>query len=223
MNTGRITGAATLRVDLPHAMLTLQDATPEAVGSSFLASLGWIDITALGIVLVFFVLGLFHGLIWQVSRIITLILAYLISGAYGGLVASKIQPWFNADLSADIPRYAAYAVVFVAVVIVVSLIAYFIEKLIERAGLSFYNRIFGGVLGVITGGCIVLALLAGLQMFFGPNSSIVQAARNSHSMSMSKSTLALLGEKVPVDIRKAFGMAPETSAEPTPAAPENGR
>ena len=107
------------------------------------------------------------------------------------------------------------------VVIVVSLIAYFVERFVKRAGLSFYNRIFGGAFGVITGGGIVLALLTVLLMF--PGSSIVHAARDSHSMSMSKQVLTLLGEKVPLDIRKAFGMGPDASAEQAQPAPESDR
>ena len=52
-----------------------------------LQSLEWVDQTTLGVLLVFFVLGLFKGLIWQVSRIGILVAAYVVSGRFGNALA----------------------------------------------------------------------------------------------------------------------------------------
>ena len=55
-----------------------------------LRALGWVDMTALGVILVFFVLGLFKGLIWQVSRIVILVSAYFVAGQFGHDVAAML-------------------------------------------------------------------------------------------------------------------------------------
>ena len=128
------------------------DRSP-AVEIDVLQSLGWVDITALVILLAFFVLGLFRGLVWQLSRILTLIVAYLMAGLYGHLVAARISGWFGENVPESLPLYISYVFVFLGVLVVISVIAYFLEKLVNRTGLSFYNRLGGGILGVGTGAC----------------------------------------------------------------------
>lgn len=188
------------------------DRSP-AVEIDVLQSLGWVDITALVILLVFFVLGLFRGLVWQLSRILTLIVAYLMAGLYGHLVATRISGWFGENVPESLPLYISYVFVFLGVLVVISVIAYFLEKLVNRTGLSFYNRLGGGILGVGTGACVVLAMLAGIMMFCRADSGIVQAAERSRSMGFSKDALDGFGEVVPEDVLKVFGLP-----APTPPA-----
>lgn len=194
----------------------MQTSSPDP---GVLASLGWIDLTALAILLVFFVLGLFRGFVWQIGRIVTLVLAYAVAGMYGGEVAARIDVWFDDGVPANLPLYIAYFTVFMAVLVVVSLLAHFAEKLVHRTGLSFYNRMGGGLLGVGTGVCVVMALLAGILMFLGSGSSIVQAAQSSRSMRVSKNLLEALGGVVPAPVLEVFGVEPPpepASSRPLP-------
>jgi membrane protein required for colicin V production len=182
-------------------------AQQPALQPGILASLGWVDLTALAILIVFLILGLFRGFVWQVSRILTLVVAYVVAGVYGETIAGSLRKMISG-INADLALYIAYFAVFVVVLIVVSVIAYFIEKLVDRTGLSFYNRLGGGVLGVVTGAALVLALLFAIFAFFGAGSSVVEAARRSHSMTVSQRTLGALGDMVPAKVREVFGLAP---------------
>ena len=188
--------------------------TPPA-DPGLIAELGWIDLTALAILLVFFVLGLFRGFVWQLSRIVTLVVAYGAAGMYGGAIAEHMGGWFSEGTDPRLPLYIAYFCVFVAVLVVASLLALLLERLVRASGLSFYNRLGGGLLGVGTGGCVVLAMLAAIVFFFGTNSSIAEAARSSRSMQVGRRTLELLGDAVPEPVRESFGI--ETQGEPDPA------
>ena len=183
----------------------MQSSNPDA---GVIATLGWIDLTALAIVLVFFVLGLFRGFVWQISRIVTLVAAYVVAGLYGDDVAARIQGWFSEGVHPKLPLYIAYFVLFLVVLIIVSVIAYFIDKLVQKTGLSFYNRVGGGVLGIGTGACVVVALLAGILMFTPAASNVAQAAESSQSMTVSKRAIELLGDVVPQSVREMFGVAP---------------
>ena len=68
-----------------------QDAATEGAdgGQGWLAALKnldaieWIDWTAIVLLFVFFLLGLFKGFVWQVSRILTLVGAWFLAGRYG--------------------------------------------------------------------------------------------------------------------------------------------
>jgi membrane protein required for colicin V production len=179
-----------------------------------LEQLGWIDITAIAILAVFLILGLFRGFIWQLSRIVTLVLAYVCAGAWGGALAVEIRPWFASDLPPELPLYIAYFAIFLLVLIVVSVITHYLDKLVERSGMSFYNRVGGALLGIATGAAIVIAFLGTILMFFGREGSVVQAAEKSRSLQYSRRALQGLGTLVPSELRQAFGL------EPPPADPQ---
>ena len=176
-----------------------------------LQHLGWVDVTALCVLGVFCVLGLFKGLVWQVSRIAILIAAYVLAGRYGpdlgafiaGVRDSASQPAAAPETTV----YVACALVFLVVVVGLSLFAVLLRKLVHRAGLSFFDRVGGGVFGVATGGCVVLALLFVVNMFFR-QTHVAEAASSSHSLRLSTRAIELLGDKVPDDLRRAFRLEP---------------
>ena len=207
-------------------MIAFQDPTTTADNLvATLQSLGWIDKTALAVLLVFFVLGLFKGLIWQVSRIGILLAAYFVAGRFGRDVAAMfiVDPADPgpigidgsstlASASPDLPPgettlYIAYCLLFVGVLIVLSLLAMLIKKLADRAGLGFFDRLGGGVLGVATGACVVLAGVFGINMFF-PSSELAMAAGDSHSLIWSRKAIDWFGGVVDVDLRMAKSLLP---------------
>jgi membrane protein required for colicin V production len=177
-----------------------------------LQALTWVDHTALAVLLVFFVLGLFKGLIWQVSRVGILAVAYVVAGKFGRQVAELLAPSGNpaepaADGSVETTLYVAYVLLFLAVLIVLSLLAMLLQKLAAKAGLSFFDRLGGGVLGVVTGAAVVLFGLFVVHMFFG-NSQVALAAEQSHSLRWSRQAIDWLGDKVPDELRSVFELPP---------------
>lgn len=192
----------------------MNSSPPDA---GILANLGMIDLTAIAILLVFFILGLFRGFVWQMSRIVTLILAYVAAGMYGSEVAIRIDSWFPENSPEQLPMYIAYFCVFLVVLVIVSLVAFFVEKFVNRTGLSFYNRIGGGLLGIATGACVVLAVLAAIVMFLSTGSDVVRAAHSSRSMKVSQRTLEVFNTVVPAPVLEAFGVTPP---DPAPTAPD---
>ncbi|MCB9878525.1 MAG: CvpA family protein [Planctomycetes bacterium] len=201
-----------------------------------LQALGWVDHTALAVLLVFFVLGLFKGLIWQVSRIAILVVAYVVAGRFGHDVAALLgsappapsAPAAAADPNAsgvdaaqlgDTTLYLAYVLLFVVVLVLLSLLAMLIKKLADKAGLSFFDRLGGGVLGVATGACVVVAMLFLVNMFL-PQSPVAEAARSSHSLHYSQKAIDLLGSAVDDDLRSLLQLQPLRGPEPLPGAPD---
>ena len=191
----------------------MESSPPEP---GLLATLGWVDLTALAVLLVFLVLGLFRGFVWQASRIATLVIAYVVAGLYGQKVADRIGTWFGEEAPANLPLYISYFFVFLVVLIIVSIIAYFLEKLVTKTGLTFYNRVGGGLLGIGTGACVVLAMLAVIMMFFTSGSGIVQAAETSRSMTVSKRALEMFGKAIPEPVLEVFGLKPEAEDPEAP-------
>jgi membrane protein required for colicin V production len=206
------------------AMLLPQDVPPAPPQSDVLQqlqALGWVDHTAIAVLAVFFVIGLFKGLIWQVSRIAILIAAYVVAGRFGGDVAAMLAGPGTAPVTVDAPGpgadaaaapsettlYLAYVLLFLAVLIVLSLLAMLLQKLAAKAGLGFFDRLGGGVLGVATGACVVLFGLFVVHMFFR-ESQLAVAAESSHSLRLSKRAIDWLGDTVPDELREVFALSP---------------
>lgn len=191
-----------------------QDPTPASVpmaeaGVQVLGNLGWVDLTALALLAVFFVLGLFRGFVWQVSRIVTLVLGCLVAARLGPGFAGRLAGWFQeARANPELALYIAYFAIFLVVLLLVSFVAYFVQKLVAKIGLSFYDRLGGGVLGIGTGALVVVVgLTLVLTLFasmFGSGHQVVQAARRSQALHLSQLTLRELGDLVPAPIRTAL-------------------
>lgn len=182
--------------------------------------LGWVDRTAIAVLVVFFVIGLFKGLIWQTSRIAILVVAYVVSGRFGQTVGDMIArkhaepPAPGAPMATAVPvdtpdttLYLAYVVLFLGVLVILSLVAMILQRLAARAGLGFFDRVGGGMLGVATGSCIVLFGLFVVGMFF-KGSALAQAAETSHSLRLSRLGIDWLGRKVPDELRTVLQLAP---------------
>ncbi|MGE3175038.1 MAG: CvpA family protein [Planctomycetota bacterium] len=197
-------------------------ATATATGGivDALQHLGWVDITALGVLGVFFVMGLFKGIVWQVSRVVILIAAYATAARVGPgfgevlLGWTHVGPQLPSEDQQQTAFYIACVLLFVGVLVALSLLALALHKLIQKAGLGFYDRLFGGVVGVGSGAIVVLFGLTVVFMFF-PQSQLAAAANDSHSLRLSQQAVDLLGDVVPQELRRVFpGHGDDASAAP---------
>jgi membrane protein required for colicin V production len=180
-----------------------------------LDSIAWIDWTALVLLGVFFVLGLFKGLVWQVSRVLSLIAAWFLAGQYGEPASRWIEGWFGPEEQASgLPLYLAYVVVFVLALVVLSLLTWLLQKLVKQSGLSTVDRLGGAVVGLATGSIAVLAILALTFMFVPEDWGVVRAARRSYTMEISKQALSVLGDVVPGPMQRVFEAGTEPGAGP---------
>jgi len=192
-----------------------------------LASLTWVDHTALAVLLVFFVMGLFKGLIWQVSRIGILAAAYVVSCRFGNDLAALFArtPAVGGDATAPAPTettlYLAYVLLFLAVLVALSLLAIVLQRLADKAGLTFFNRLGGGLVGVGTGGAVVLFVLFVVHMFFA-GSPLAEAAERSYARRYSRQALDLLGPRVPDELRAVFDLPALRTPSVLPGLPWPG-
>ena len=196
------------------------------VVTTHLLELGWIDKTALCVLLVFFLLGLFKGLLWQVSRIVILLFSYYVAGRWGQDVAGILADSeaavaagpdagaVGADVVApaaappDTTVYLSYCLLFVSMVVVLSLLSMLLKQFVVKAGLGFFDRIGGGIFGVATGALVVLFMVLVMHMCSEPDSQFVRAARSSHAVKYSRQAIQLLNRAVDNQLREQLGLAP---------------
>lgn len=119
-----------------------------------------LDLIAFGILLFSAVLGLMRGLTREVLSLCAWFAAFYAAKSFAPLLAPLI-PGLDAPA---LSHAAALVVIFVAVLILASLLAAALGGLVKVAGLGPYDSLLGGLFGATRGALvlIMLTLLAGL-------------------------------------------------------------
>jgi len=120
-----------------------------------LGSIGWIDWTLLAVLAVSVLVGLMRGFVFEVLSL------------FGWIVAWFTAQWFAADLAPHLPlgkpgsalnHAAAFAVCFIAALVVWGLLARLIRMLVQATPLSLADRTLGAGFGLLRGGVLLLAV-----------------------------------------------------------------
>lgn len=115
-----------------------------------------IDAVILVIVGLSFLFGIWRGLVKEVLSLVTWIAALALARLYSGAVADFMVNLINNESA----RYVgAFALVFVLVMIVGTLINHLISKLLTITGLKLVDRLLGGAFGVARGAIIVVVII----------------------------------------------------------------
>lgn len=121
----------------------------------------WFDYAVITIVILSVLLGCWRGLVYEAISLLGWIAAYVIARWQ----AAHLALWLPATLGTEAVRIAlAFVMVFVATLLVSTIAAWLISKLIKLAGLGAMDKVLGALFGVLRGMLIVLTLvlLAGL-------------------------------------------------------------
>jgi len=120
-----------------------------------IAGLGIVDAVMIGVLLVSVLVGLFRGLMFEVMALVGWVVAYLVAR------------WFAADLAAVLPlgtaspavnHALAFTGLFIATVVVWSLLARLVRLLLHATPLSAIDRVGGGAFGLVRGAVVLLVL-----------------------------------------------------------------
>ncbi len=112
------------------------------------------DYTIIGIMLLSCSLGLWRGLVYEVLSLLGWPLAFMLSRQFAG----KLEPLLPVSL--ETARITlAYALVFIASLILWSILVWLFTKLIHAVGLNMLDSLLGGLFGLMRGALIILLLV----------------------------------------------------------------
>ena len=117
------------------------------------------DYAVIGIMLVSLLLGVWRGLVYEVLSLLGWPLAFIASRQF----ANGIEPLL--PVTQEFFRVAmAYALIFIAVLIVWGILVWLFCKLIKAAGLGALDSLLGSLFGLLRGAVVILVLvwLAGM-------------------------------------------------------------
>lgn len=116
--------------------------------------MNWLDVILLLPLLVGLVRGLMRGLISEIIAIVVVILGVI--GAR--FAAPPFSAWLLAQFAwpQGVCDVVAYTLVFLAIAIILSILARFLTKLLRKIHLGWANRLFGGLFGMAKYGILVL-------------------------------------------------------------------
>src|ERR1700746_1366967 len=117
------------------------------------------DWSILAIIVAFVVMAISEGFFHQAFGIAGLIIGYLLAAwQYQRLVA-----WFSPHLKSPwLGEIAGFVIIFLAVVIVAGIVGRVVRWAMKEAGLSLFDRILGGLLGLLKGALFVSVILMGM-------------------------------------------------------------
>lgn len=119
------------------------------------------DYVFLGILVLSAGVGMWRGLVSEVVSLLAWVVALAAGWMYAGLVAPMLQGFMAEPAWRQI---AAFALIFVGVLLVAAVLRFLLRELLRAAGLGAVDRFFGTLFGLTRGVAIafVLVLFGGL-------------------------------------------------------------
>lgn len=155
-----------------------------------------LDLIVLLVLLLAVVRGLMRGMVDTLFSLAAWILAFVL-GKWGAAMLAPLLP--VAVETPSIRYFAAFAVIFLVVLIGVLLLGHMLAALVRTAGLGGADRVLGGALGLAKGVVILVGLTLAAGLTSLPRTDFWKQASLSPSLQM----MALFAlPLVPADVAK---------------------
>ncbi|MDY7018865.1 MAG: CvpA family protein [Chloroflexota bacterium] len=153
--------------------------------------MNWLDIVIVVIGIIFGFLGLWKGAIKAAFSIIGLIGGIALAGhfyqSFANVLSSSGAPW---------AKIAAYAIILIAVWVLVNILGWFIARLVHVTPFGWVDRLIGFILGAGIGLLLVSALLAIASKYLpGMEATIASSTVAKFLMARLPLLLALLPDE----------------------------
>jgi membrane protein required for colicin V production len=162
-------------------------------------SFNWFDVVLALLILLSGIAGLRSGLARVVVGLIATIIGFIAGFWCYGIVAAKLLPIIHSPIAANILGFLA---IFLAVVLIGSLIAALLSSIFRWVGLSWFDHFLGAVAGLVRGALIV-AIIANVLIAFSP-SPAPSFLQGSRVLPYASEVAATLAQLAPRELRDSF-------------------
>lgn len=158
--------------------------------------LGWVDIGLIAVLSISVIVGLWRGLVFELMSLFGWVVAYVMAQAFTPEVSVHVP---IGEAGSALNHGASFALTFIGVLIVWSLLARLVRLLIQATPLTVLDRLLGGGFGLLRGLVLLLAL-ATLVTFTPARQSPLWRA--SHGAAMLNVALQGLKPVLPADMAR---------------------
>ncbi len=144
-------------------------------------SWNWIDIVLVLVLLASILAGVIKGFAWQAVRFAFLLFGILLAKAYAAPLGVQLRPLLGSHARPPADKYLAYAIIFLVIYISSLGIAFGIRTAIDKLKLSSFDRLFGGLLGLLKGILFVYAAFLLIAVAKADDAPLAVAMRESQS------------------------------------------
>jgi membrane protein required for colicin V production len=143
--------------------------------------------------------GVVRGAIREVMNIAGWVLAYGLAHAFAADVAPLFADWVGEPAGRTL---LAWASIFLAVVVVVSLVASLLSEVVRKLGMSGLDRGVGALIGLARGVLVLLAITLGVGLTKIPQTALWREAAVTPWMELAALyTRGLLPESIAAKVR----------------------
>jgi membrane protein required for colicin V production len=131
------------------------------------------DWTILGVIVLSVVMAIAEGFFHQAFGLAGLVVGYLLAAWQ----YRRLAEWFSPQLKSPwLAEIAAFVTIFLAVVIVAGIAGRITRWVMKEAGLSLFDRVLGGLLGLLKGTLFIAVILMGMTAFT-PTSKLLEGSQ----------------------------------------------
>ena len=162
-------------------------------------TLNWFDIALIVIMLWSALSGLKSGLARVVVGFVAAILGLVCGFWFYRMLAARLMPWVKVTTVASM---LGFLLIFISVLILGSLVSTLLSRVFNWIGLSWFNRVLGGIAGIFRG-AIVIAALVDVLIAFSPSPTPAFLS-NSRVLPYTLQISSWIVSLAPRELRDAF-------------------
>jgi membrane protein required for colicin V production len=117
--------------------------------------MNWLDFVIIIFLIVSIISGIANGLIKSLFSLVGFIVGIVLAGRFYISLANHLT-FISSERAAQI---VAFIFIFIVVIAIASLLGWLFTKIISATPLGIFNRILGGVFGLVTGAIFIALLL----------------------------------------------------------------
>jgi membrane protein required for colicin V production len=166
--------------------------------------MNWLDAVLLFILTLSLILGFRKGLSRQIVGLVSVVAAIVVGLWTYGLAGGWIAHYISSRRAAN---FLGFALVFIAVMLLGSLVGYVIHKFLKLTGLSFFDRVLGAGFGIVRGTLIAVALLLAIMAFSAegkPPESVVHSRVAPYAVGAARVFAAMAPHEMREGFRRSY-------------------
>ncbi len=161
------------------------------------------DLVIIVLVVIGFFSGLVRGFVRGLLGLVGLFLGIMLAAGYHEWLAGGYLSFVPGQSA---PEIISFVIIFLAVVIVVSIIAHIVAKALRLATLGWLDRLLGGVLGagiatVVVGVVLLLAVMGGLQ----DRKALVESSMAPRVLGVTDVVVSVLPPEARAKVEEQYG------------------